>query len=258
MSENNFSKLYSTWATEDLLNIIDQANDYQPLAVEAARVELESRLLTSGEWESAKAVLKERLLEKEAQQQKIKNVENKLKSLGESFFNTFNPVQKEAPGTERHIKLISLFFILLFLYLLYKNFYLLKFMLEEEDSRWDFISWIEILPFFFLPVTIWLFWLRKKTGWIMATFFLSFKSAEIILIYTSVLNLQLTGNTALDTLFPSFPTSAYILTFLLFLGFTWVMTKKNIREVYHITKQNMIITISAGVLSVPSMAIIIL
>ncbi|MBL7777487.1 MAG: hypothetical protein JNK66_04205 [Chitinophagales bacterium] len=117
MTDNPFIQRYKTTDTSELLDIIDRPSDYQPLAVEAARLELDSRQLTQEQLADAKAKQDLRRQDKASKQQKVKDIEDKFKSVGSSLADTFSPIQKETPTTDKFIKLISLFIGGLFLYL---------------------------------------------------------------------------------------------------------------------------------------------
>jgi hypothetical protein len=55
MNANDFSERYKGLGNADLLDILESANDYQPSAVEAARLELDSRQLSAEQLMKAKA-----------------------------------------------------------------------------------------------------------------------------------------------------------------------------------------------------------
>src|SRR5689334_17355948 len=79
MSNTHFTNLYKTWPADRLLDVLDNPQDYQPAAVEAARLELERRQLPADELKIAEAIRAERQNEKLAQQQKVKAVEDRIK-----------------------------------------------------------------------------------------------------------------------------------------------------------------------------------
>lgn len=250
MNDNNFTTLYKTWTTDKLLDIVDNPNDYQPLAVEAARLELDSRQLTQEQLANAKAEQDLIRQDKANKQQKVKDIEDKVKSVGSSLVDNFNPIQKETPTTDKYIKIISLFLGGLFLYQLYKEFGLLKFMLTEDDGKWDFSVVIFILPFIVLPTAAILFWLRKKFGWTLAAMFFSYTAGGAVVMFVKELNRKPSGIPALDTLFPTTSPTVYIGTVILFGGMLWVMCKDEIKEIYKIDKRTMYLTaVGVGVLT---------
>lgn len=246
MNENNFTTLYKTWTTDKLLDIVDNSNDYQPLAVEATRLEIDSRQLTEEQVAEAKAGQDLRRQDKANKQQKVKDIEDKFKSVGSSLADTFNPIQNNTPTTDKFIKLISLFIGGLFLYQLYKEFGMLKFMFTDDGGKWDFSMVLYFLPFIILPTTGFLLWLRKKIGWTLATIYFSYTAAGAIPMFIMELNRKPTGVPALDRLFPATSPAVYIGTLLVFGGLTWTLCKENIREVYQVDNKSMFIALGIG------------
>lgn len=238
-----------------LLDIIDNPSNYQPLAVEAARFEIDSRQLTREQLSDAKAKQDLRRQDKANNQQKFKDIENKVKSVGSSYADTFNLIQKETPTTDKFIKLISLFIGGLFLYQLFKEFDMLKFMLTDDGGKWDFSIVLYFLPFIILPSAGLLFWFRKKIGWTLATIYFSYTAAGAVPLFIVELNRKPTGMPALDTLFPTTSPIVYIGTLLLFGGLTWTLCKENMREVYQVDKKSMFIALGIGIGIILLMAI---
>jgi hypothetical protein len=255
MSDNNFTTLYKTWTTDKLLNIIDNPSDYQSFAVEAARLELESRQLTPEQIAGAKTEQDLRWQDKANKQQKVKDIEDKVKSIGSSLADTFNPIQKDISTTDKFIKLISLFIGGLFLYHLYKEFGILKFMFTDDGGKWDFSMVLYFLPFFILPTAGILFWLRKKIGWTLAIIYFSYTATGAIPMLIMELNRKPTGVSALDALFPTTSPTVYIVTLLAFGGLTRTLCKENMREAYQVDKKSMFIALGIGTGIVLLMAI---
>jgi len=246
MPEYNFKTLYQTWTTDKLLDVVDNPGEYQPLAVETARLELDKRQLSAEQLESAKTIQAERKNHNTDKEKKAKEVEEKLKSVGASLGDILDPIQTESPTADKLIKLISLFLGGLFLYNLYNDFGMVTFMLTSTDAEWDFSMVLYFLPLLILPSASLLMWRKKKAGWILATLFFSYTATGAIPLFITALNTQSAGLGALDTLFPSVPPSVYIGTFLLFGSMTWVMTKRDLRAVFNIDRRMMFLTIGFG------------
>jgi hypothetical protein len=246
MSDNNFRALYKTWTSDKLLGIIDKQDEYQTSAVEAARHELDSRQLSAEQLHEAKTTKTERQKQREYNERGAKGVVDKIKSIGLSLADTLNPIQREGDNTDRIIKLFSLFLGVLFLYRLYAEFGLLKFMLTDSSAKWDFTIVFYFLPLVILPTAGLLMWLRKTLGWKLSTFFFSYSAVGAIPLFLSTLSRHSTGNDALDTLFPVGSPLSHVGRLFLFGAATWVMTKDNIREIYNVDKQAMIISIGLG------------
>jgi len=245
MNKNNFTELYKTLPIDKLLDIIDNPNDYQILAVETAKLELDNRQLSIDELETAKAIQADKQKEKANKLQKTKAIEDKFKSVGSSLADKLNPIQKEPPTIDRQIILISLFVGGLFFYQIYKEFNILTYFFVY-DGKWDASMVFYLLFFSILPIGGILFWLKKTYGWILLTLYFSYNTAGAVLLFFSQLNRQPIGNVALDNLFPTVSPVIYIGTFLIYGFATISMSKKNIREIYAINKQKMLFVMALG------------
>ena len=71
---NDFTEKFKTYSNTDLLKIIESPDDYQPLAVETAKIIFSSRQLSEEDIENAKADLESQRQEKEIQTQKKRKI----------------------------------------------------------------------------------------------------------------------------------------------------------------------------------------
>jgi hypothetical protein len=257
MNSNNFSKLYTTWTIADLLEIIDSPDDYQPLAVEVARYELESRQLTSDQIEAARSELETKHQDKKYKQQQVKDIEDKIKSFGAFSLDTFNPIQKNALSINKYIKLISLFLGGLFLYQLCKQFGLLKFMFTNSLAEWDISVILYFLLLIIIPTAGILFWLRKRHGWTLATLFFTYSAIGAIPSFLMQFNLRKAIIPELKVFLPTTSLIVYIGAFLIYSGLTWSLCKRGIRIIYKIDNWTMIGTIGLGIVIVILMTFIL-
>jgi hypothetical protein len=99
------------------------------------------------------------------------------------------------------------------------------------------------LPLVLLPIAIILFWLRKKSGWILLSAYLTYSAIGAIGLVIMTWNMEPIGVPALDRLFPQTSPTTQILTALFFVGNLWVLTKKDIKEEYNINRQTSFATI---------------
>lgn len=231
MNKNNFTELYKALTTDKLLDIIDNPNDYQSLAVESAKLELERRQLTEEELETAKAIQTEKQREKADKLQKNKDIENKFKSIGLSVADGLNRIQKETPTTDKQIKFISLFVGAIFLFQLVKEFNTLTYFFVY-NGNWDMSMLSYLLFFFILPTGGVSFWLRKTFGWILLTFYFSYTTIVAILLLLSQLGTESTSDFALDNFLPTFSPIIYIVAFIIYGCATISMLRENIRKIY--------------------------
>lgn len=240
---NQFTERYRTFSNSDLLRVIENHSDYQPEAVEAAKTEINQRKLSDQEIKDAKSELEAERQEQQGQKEQKAEVERKVKTFGTSIFDTINPIQKSAPTAEKLIRLITIAFGLISVVKWFNEFGLVKFMLTDNSAGWD-LSMIEyFLPLVLLPVATILFWLRKKSGWILMSAYLTYSAISAFGLIIMTWNMGPLGVPALDSLFPQTSPTTQILITLFFGGTLWVLTKKEIKEHYNINKQITIATI---------------
>lgn len=77
-----FTDRYKNYSNSELLKIIDNPNNFQPLAVETAKAIFESRQLSDEDIEIAKATIAIQRQEKEAHDEKEKSSAIKVKNIG--------------------------------------------------------------------------------------------------------------------------------------------------------------------------------
>lgn len=243
---NEFTERYKQATNTELLRIIEKSDDYQPLAVEAAKTELDSRNLPDSELNSAKEELRLEQQDSEQKEQKKQERINRVKNIANSAIDNLNPIQKSPIKTDKLINLISILFGGIALYQIIKEFGMLKFMFSGQ-GEWDFSMVLYFLPLVLIPTASILFWLRRKNGWILLNFYLCFSAVNSISLIIMTWNMKPTGNAALDSLFPVTSPIVYIMTSLFFIGTLWVINKQDLKEKFQIDKKTMIGTIVISV-----------
>lgn len=111
---DNFATLYKTISNAELLDILENPDDFQPLAVEAASIEFKKRNLSAAEIEIAKEILRGKTLEKERQKENLKKIENSFRSTGQTLLDTLNPIQEGTVNIEKTIRFIVISFAVFF------------------------------------------------------------------------------------------------------------------------------------------------
>jgi hypothetical protein len=171
MSANPFSERYSQLSNTALLKILSQTSDYQPLAVETARTELKSRQLDETALHEAKEEFqKERFIEQENLERK-QALENKVKAAGIKLFDNLNPVREKASSPGRIINIICLLVLLGYLYSMIREYPYFHYVLFETSPSLTLILSC-LAGYLYTPITVVLFWKRKKTGWLLLTIYL--------------------------------------------------------------------------------------
>lgn len=239
-----FTEKFKTYTNTELLRIIDNPDDYQPNAVETAQAIFSDRQLTEEEIKIAKDELEVERQEKLKKEEKKRAVEDKFKNISKSILDNVNPIQSETPTTEKTITIISLLFGGLFLFQLYKEFGMISYMFTDLSEDWDSIIGLYFFPLVVAPTAIILFYKKNKFGWLLLTIYLTYSAISAFGLFILTINMEPLGIAALDSLFPQTSPIPHFLTFLFFAGTIWVISRENLRTVYSISKQTMILTIS--------------
>lgn len=240
---NPFSEKYKSSSTSDLLKIIADPDNYQPLAVEAATLEIADRHLTDTELNEAKAELEFQQQENKIRIEKKKGIENNVKRNIFNFLHSINPIEKSTPTADKLIKLICIIFGAKAIFKIYKGFNYVASLFTYNSGYWDVWTVWFFIPLILLPIAIVLFWQRKKIGWIFLAIFLTYSTINIIALIYSILIHQSSGYPTIDNLFPRPSLTGPILTFVFFGGVLFTICKKNIREKFGVNIIHLIASI---------------
>jgi len=239
----NFSEYYKTISNSELLHILENPNDYQPPAVNAAKQEFAARQLSEIEIKEAKEPLIASQAKKEQQKQKLNIFEDKVKNTGYSLLDTLNPVQTGTPTTEKSVRLIVIIFSGLFLYQATRDYQLFKAYIQDFP-RSPLVSCLILLPFIILPVAIFTFWKKRQIGWTLLTIFLTFSIVGVLWAFYQSLTWKPSGLVGLDNLFSRPSLTTYVIQVLFFIGTLYVLCKKDMRDVFFISNRKMQTTIA--------------
>lgn len=239
---NEFTERFKSKSNVELLNILDNPTAFQKLAIEAASSEISDRDLSDDELNAAKEEL---LTQKRAEEEKIDRKKEKERKIFETVspvLELFNPVQKNEVNSEKLINGISLAFLCVWGYQLFKNFALIQYIFTSGDSGWDFSLITFFLPIMYLPFMIYLFWKKKSTGWILLSIYLTYSAVNTIGLLIMSINSEPSDIPALDSLFPTTPAITYILTLIFYCGILWTIGKEHIRNNFKVNRRTMYLT----------------
>src|SRR6185436_13435658 len=180
MTEDNFTSIYKSLPDEDLLYILDRQADYQEVAVEADKIEITNRQLTEGQLRKAKARLTEKKTAEALEDYQVENLRTKLRNFLSSVLETFLPTGNEKPSRQRQINVVIFFLVAIFLYHFYRYYSFIRFLVTDDDVKWESNILFYSIPFLIVPLSAILLWHRKKSGWILATVFFSYTATSAI------------------------------------------------------------------------------
>lgn len=241
---NQFTELYKTLPTDELLDIIDQAQDYQPLAVEAAKAEIESRMISSELLEAAKAVQQRRLQAKIEATERTQARVSEIKNAATKISDALNPIQTTTYNTDKLILRITIWFGIVTLYTFVKEFGFLQFM--ASMGKWDISASFTILPVVILPIGSILFWFRKKEGWFILTAFSAYIVTGIIPTIAMWVTYKPSGIAVLDYLTTIISPAGSIIPAIIFGQVIWYLCKADMRAVYSVDKMLLLVAIGVG------------
>ncbi len=233
-SLNKFSEYYKTISNTELLSILDNLEDYQQSAIDAAKAEFKNRQLSDIEIQEARKQLISTQLQREKERQKIIAVENKIITAGHTFIDTINPIQSGIPSPEKTIRFIVIVFGSIFLYQLIKD-WKTSLAYVRGIPRFPFESILYIFPQILLLVATVAFWRRKTLGWILLMIFLTFSCVLAAGLLFQSFTLESNG----FNLFPKPSPTIYIIQLIFLVGTMYILCKTSIRDVFSISNQKM-------------------
>lgn len=227
----NFTEIYQTYSNSQLLQIIDNAVDYQPEAVDAAKRVIHDRQLTAEDMDAAKKELaagKQAEIEK-ARKQKEK--EEQFKATGRSILENINPVKDTYPRADKVINVVTVVFGAIYLIWFIGQIRFIKYLfMDSSGFGWDMLAYL--LQLIYMPITLVLFYKRKKSGWILFLLYLVASSAtQLVALYRSI-HWKPSGMPVMDALFTMNHPVVYILCIAFLAGTIWVICKKDVRSVF--------------------------
>lgn len=165
---NQFTDTYKKLSTSKLLDIIENHKDYQPIAVETAKLELASRQ----DIEEAKAEVQEKNIKT---QKKLAEEKQKRKNISDNALKVLeyvDPLVEKTP--EKTIVIICVVLLLVFLYKTVASFGMIVSSFRGFAEGDITLYWF-LLEYLYLPVTIFFLWRKTKTGWKMLLFWLIYQ-----------------------------------------------------------------------------------
>jgi hypothetical protein len=242
---DNFTDYYKTISNAELIAILENPGDYQPLAIEAAKKEFNNRQLSQTVINETKDQIKAKQLLQERKKEKVKAIGDKVKNAGHSFIDTINPIQSEIHATDRMIRIICIVFGAIFLYEVLTEFKMLKLMIGDVRA-FDLSSILFFLPFIITPLAIIGFLKKHTTGWVLLTILIIYSAVTAIFLLLQAFTWKSSGISSFDNFFPRPNPVTYIVQLSFLASVLYTICKKNMREIFKINNQMMMITIVAS------------
>lgn len=233
---NQFSEYYKSLSNTELIRIIENKEDYQFKAVEAAEFEINQRNISQNEYNKALIHLNKKREKEEKINIILYKYKRCLKSLFYSIFDTINPIQKKNPTSERLVNFITTVFTLILIFRLPKEILSIKLLFEEFSSFFQLESIVILLM---LYIAIFFFWRRRKVGWILMMVYIVYSIVALISAIFFTIKFEATYN---DVYFLINPQDSFITLFVamfFYFCFFLLLVKKNVRLIYKINTSSM-------------------
>ncbi len=228
----DFAEYYKRISNTELFDILDNAEEYQLSALEAATSELSNRKLSEVEINMAKEPLVLKQLRKDKQAEKNKVAEEKIKAAGESIFYAIKPVDTDEQIVNKKILFIIIICGVYFVLTLIKEFStIISFITAITES--PFLVSFYLLPLITTPIALVTFWKRKAIGWSLLVLCVTFSATSNLIMMYKILSYKSSG-LYYDNLYRSPVRGTDIFYLFILIGILYVVCKKNIRDIYNI------------------------
>lgn len=226
--QNQFSDTYKKLPTAKLLEIIENRKDYQSLAVETAKLELENRQLDKYDVEKIKNDVRQQNIEKQNLEVKAKEKRKEVISKAFKFLEYADPLVEKSPD-----KSIIILIVLLSIMTLFKiaiNASTIKYVFEN-DGIYGLLFDLDILEMIYLSITIFFLWRKSMTGWKMLFIWLSYHIIMTgVLTYYAFQFQDITGPLASFITTPS--VSTCIMLFVFYGGQLYYINKPTTKSLF--------------------------
>ncbi len=167
---NPFLDLYKDYSNSELLKITERPNDYQPMAVEAAKAILQSRNLSGNEMLDALEQIEDTAVKKSKAEvlidQSVDTYQSSGRKLVQELKAMFSSIDRES-ADYKTVRIILVATGLLFLPKVAEVIGFLPYLYEYWSGPIIETALTGLLNVFFIITTLVFLWYRKKVGWIM-------------------------------------------------------------------------------------------
>ncbi|NRD22894.1 hypothetical protein HNV10_06555 [Winogradskyella litoriviva] len=244
-----YTDYYKTLSLSQLYKIIEESEKYNPIAVKTAEQEINHRQNNEANFNDTKSIIEDQKKQNDTRLRNKKNQEEKLKQGAFTFLETISPIQNGIQTPERIIRLITILFGIIAVFKIYDDFWFLQFMLTDGLDNWDLSMLLYLVELIILPITVILFWQRKKTGWILLALLLTSTAVSAINHFLSSINRKPSDFSGIDNLFPEISPMAYVTAFLFCSTSLWLICKKSVSSIFKVSEQTVFLAVSLTIIA---------
>jgi len=217
----SYKEKFKNLKDSELIDIVENKSQFEKAAIEAAERELSERGIEASKSNSSAS----------------DNAPNKFISKITGVAHDIQPSIVRKGKYEKIILMLSIFFILPYLFYLYKNLVFISNSIIEKGVDIDII--LVLLSFFAIPTSIFLFWKRRKVGWFLIVGYSLLMLIGNFFILVSIWNLDNffivnDNNTFFNLIASPEPMWEFVLYFLIYSLIVRFLLKSEIKELYGI------------------------
>ncbi|GAB5401730.1 MAG: hypothetical protein Aureis2KO_33150 [Aureisphaera sp.] len=238
---NEFSEKYQSLSDYEILRILEEKEKYQLMALEAAREELKQRNLSEDKIALMQEDIRKAAFRKEEQEAIHKE---EMRMHREKFFkllSALNPFQVGIQTPEKIIRFLTLIFGAASIYSFYSQFWTFRYLFQSEDARWDLSIILSLIILFLLPIAVYLFYRRKKIGWILFSFYLGYNTISSFLMLIYAIRTRDMYFEVFESLIPSLPVALASVAF--YAGALLALCKREILNIFKVSTNTIVWTV---------------
>ncbi|MFN3195903.1 MAG: hypothetical protein ACE364_08145 [Chlorobiota bacterium] len=218
----SYEEKFKNLKDSELIEIIQNRNQFDEVAIEAAENELSERGIEASKSKSSAN----------------DNAPNKFISKLKGFAHDIHLSIVRKGKYEKIIGVMTVFLLLSYLYNLYNDLSFTLFILS--DGLFDIFTFLKIAEIIAFPLFLWLLWNKRKWGWIIFELYFSnivIMNLIFVIIYWEQTPFWETDNeitTVADFLFYIPPLYTNVVKILFYLGLLLILFKSQIRDLFNI------------------------
>jgi hypothetical protein len=228
MTPNQYTDIYKRLSDEKLLLILDNKKDYQPLAIETAIHELNTRQLTDKEISDARQNNIDKKNKKDQSDKIVQDRIDSTKKTVDKAFTLLDPFIEKTP--ERSVRQICLVLGIVTIFKFISNYSYIKFVLVES-STWEYSDLLIFYDILFLPIVLVFLWKLKNIGRILFSIWLSINLISAVSLFLLLFN-RSNYDSPLNYLMPQTDISVFLIMTFLSGGLLYYINKKEIRKLF--------------------------
>lgn len=243
----NLKETYQKLSSQELLRILSESQKYDDNAINIAKEELASRNINNTTLRELNSKINSNHKALEKINRKQKAFDDKTNLLILKTLDFLTPIKQGKIESKDLINSLVVFYIIISLVGLYGGLSILNNIFSNLSS-FGIYEITFILKLLILPLSVYLFAIRNRIGWVLFTMYIIFCFADSLLIL--LIRLNQPYNPEIDLLqyidYPRVPTIIVLVYFFIYLTTILVVQKKTLLELYKISKKEAwsIITLS--------------